>query len=211
MPTSAGTRGPWLARKNSTSPARRGCTDGNATVTERKQPQAPATPGFEGRSIRLPRYDLQPVAQGLTRLLRAQQLPIRGDARVHPEVHPQLRFVVRDQQHRDWNATYDLASGKLGGQLSESSRDEAVIELFEAIHKQHHYPPHTDATSYWAMFADLTALTLIVWAGTGIAMWWQMRKLRRSGALIIAVAIGVSGLILASTARELRSAPAEER
>ena len=98
--------------------------------------------------------------------------------------------------------------------MSKSSRyraqNEAVIELFESIHKQHHYPPHTDATSYWALFADLTALTRIVWASTGIVMWWQMRKLRRSGAVIVALAIAVSTLIVANTARELRSAPTED-
>ncbi len=59
----------------------------------------------------------------------------------------------------------------------------------------------------WAVLVDALALLLGYWAISGLLMWWQMRSLRRSGALVLALGVlSALGLGL-SMAALLRSGP----
>jgi hypothetical protein len=178
-------------------------SEGSASITRRLEPKAPPAPPFVEAEVQVPGYDVAQLAQQLTPLLQAHGFESQGPLRAHPEVHPELMFRVRDAAGRDWNTVYDLTTGKLSGALSDAPRQSALIALFESIHKQHHYPPHASATSWWALFADLTAATLIVWALTGLFMWWQLKRTRRTGAVVVALSLVSSVCVIGATAREL--------
>jgi hypothetical protein len=182
-------------------------SDGSATITERPDP-APATPTpFGDAEIKLAARDLQTLAQTLTPVLAAQHVETKGPLKPHPKVHPQLAFGMLDAGGKEWNVLYELGTGKLSGKPSAEHRSGAFVELLEAIHTQHHYPPHPSATRWWALFADLTAFTLIVWSLTGLVMWWQLRRLRLAGAVIIALAVGTSATVMLTTGAELSFTP----
>lgn len=182
-------------------------SDGSATITERPDPVAETPTPFADAEVKLPTRDLQALAQNLTPVLAAQHIDTTGPLTPHPKVHPQLAFRLLDGSGREWNALYDFGTGKLSGRPSAERRSGSFVQLLEAIHTQHHYPPHPSATWWWALFADLTAFTLIVWSLTGLVMWWQLRRLRLAGAVVIAVAVGTSAAVMLATGAELSFAP----
>ncbi len=185
-------------------------SEGSTTITERPmEPEDPELP-FGKDVIRLEEYDLAEVARRLNPLLAEQGIATMGPLRPHPEVHPEVRFVMLDAEGRAWNTVYDLSSGTLSGKPADAPAPGAFVELLEAIHTQHHYPPETGPTFWWALFADVTAVTLIVWALTGLLMWWQLKRLRRAGAVVVAFAVVLAGVVMVSTAREIRFAPGAE-
>jgi hypothetical protein len=115
-----------------------------------------------------------------------------------------------DPRGQEWNVLYDFGSGKLAGKPTAAPHPGAFVELLESLHKQHHYPPHGGATRFWALFADLTALTLLIWATTGIVMWWQMRRLRVAGAVVLVLAVAVGASVMFSTGAELSFTPTSD-
>ncbi len=178
-------------------------SDGDATLTERPDPARVARVPFDGQRLALDDYDLAKLADRLSPLLRDPRLAVEGPLRPHPEIHPELRFGMSSRDGRPWNVVYDLSTGELSGTPRGASNRGSLAELLESLHKQHHYPPHADATSVWALFADLTAATLILWSLSGLVMWWQMKRLRRAGAIVIAIAIALSLTVVSRTAREV--------
>jgi hypothetical protein len=184
--------------------------DGSATLTHRPDPVQPAQAPFAQQTIELESYAVSRLAERLTPILKQEGIDSKSGFRPHPEVHPALHFRMTDAGGQEWNVVYDLSSGELAGRPSAEPPKETLIELLESLHTQHHYPPHPDATTYWAMFADLTALTLITWALTGLVMWWQLRRLRRVGAVVLVAALGLASTVIVSTAREIRFGPAAQ-
>ncbi len=182
-------------------------SEGSATITERPDPPAPEPTPFADVEVRLPERDLKLLARKLDPLLASQGVATQGPLAPNPKTHPQLAFRLLDGGGREWNVLYDLGSGKLSGKPTAAPRAGAFVELLEALHMQHHYPPHGGATRFWALFADLTALTLLVWAMTGIVMWWQMRRLRAAGAVVVAVALVLGASVMLSTGAELSFTP----
>lgn len=181
-------------------------SDGSTTVTEHVQSPQEADAPFAGQ-FELDAFDTRALAQRLAPLLHATGAPATGSLRVHPRAHPTVRFVLLDAQGKRWNAVYDLSDGSLVGKPSESTPAGALIERLEAVHTQHHYPAFRNVTSFWALCADITALTLIVWAVTGLSMWWQMRNLRKGGLVVIALAVLGATCIVLGTMRHLEFAP----
>lgn len=45
------------------------------------------------------------------------------------------------------------------------------------LHKTHRHPVEMGPSFWWVLLADLTGISLILWAFTGLATWWQMKKL----------------------------------
>lgn len=173
-------------------------TDGSATITQRSAPPTlPADP-LAGVTLSLAGANLIELSQQLEPLVGATTGPLRP----HPEARPELQLELRDEKNRAWTAAYNLSTGKMRATPAHQRR-HSLTELLESVHRQHHYPPEGGATWFWALVADATALTLILWAITGIVMWWQLRRLRKAGMAVLMVAVGLSVAILTSTLREV--------
>lgn len=191
-----------------------GLDRGAAVLTQRPPaPQSSATP-FEGQEVRLPGYSMADVAERLQPLHDKLGIATSGPLKPHPTVHPELRFTMHDRSGTTYNVVYDLTTGKLDGRRRDEARRGPLVEVLESLHKQHHYPASFGPTFFWALFADLTALTLVIWAVTGLIMWWQLRKLRVVGAAFLITAAILATLVMGSTAAELtfgpEGAPAEK-
>lgn len=176
---------------------------GSATLTERPSPPAPPKPPFAGAEVRLDGYDLEELARRLSPVLAAHGIETQGDLAPRGKSSPEVRFRLVDGQGVTWNVVYDLATGKLSGREASAAPQRTWAEALEAIHKQHHFPPHQDITFWWALLADATAITLILWALSGLVMWWQLRRLRKAGAVVIAVALTLATVMITGVHREL--------
>jgi len=176
---------------------------GWTVFTNRTVPGALENPPFADAQVTLPEYSLSALAPALGMLAESKGVALSGPFKPHPTVHPEVRLVVQDGEGRNWNVVYDMVSGGLSGRLHDASRGESLVELLESIHKQHHFPPQRTASFVWALLADLTAITLLLWAVTGLIMWWQMKKLRQAGWVVLLLSLLVAGGVFASTVAEL--------
>jgi hypothetical protein len=143
---------------------------------------------------------LETRMQGVSKALAAEGM---GPLRAHPKVHPELRFSLRDAQGQRLLVACDLATGTLRVRPADRASALPWVELLGQLHTQHHFPMHFGPTFWWALFADLTGLTLVLWALTGLLMWWQMKPSRVIGSVAVALALGLVSWIMVRTADDL--------
>ncbi|MBO6933480.1 MAG: hypothetical protein JJ863_00845 [Deltaproteobacteria bacterium] len=181
-------------------------------------------PAFAG-TLELPERQLAALEPKLAGLMPALEVETDGPPRRHPRIAPTLRFRMTDAGGTRWNVTYHLGSGQLDGRPTDESPDLSLHDLLGAMHKTHHFPPRLGPTTFWALFADLTGIVLVIWALTGLLMWVQIKKARVVGTVVVSVGLLVSAWTMLATHEELRfpnvrpegpggppppSAPAEE-
>jgi hypothetical protein len=162
-------------------------------------PHAP----FAGKLAKPP-IRLDELSMQLSPLLPSLGIPESDAQRLTLRTAPSLRFRMVDQAGQRWNVTYDLGSGRVDGRPSGRSPDLSLHDLLGAMHKTHHYPKELGPTTFWALLADLTGLTLVLWALTGIAMWWQLKRTRMLGLLALSAGLLVAALVMLGNHRELR-------
>jgi len=70
--------------------------------------------------------------------------------------------------------------------------------LMRRLHVTHGYGRSHWARVVWAVFVDIMSFAMVMWAITGIVMWWQKKSIRVPGGITLAVAFaGGTALILA--------------
>lgn len=158
---------------------------------------------FPARIVSLPEFSTQAVEQNVSGLLAARHLPARSELRRHPKIAPELRFRVRDAQQTSWNVTYDLGSGAVSGRRSDVTPALPLTQLLGRLHMTHHFPLKVGALWFWALFADLLGMTMVLWSITGLVMWWQMKPTRVIGAVALTTALGIAALVMGGTAQHL--------
>ena len=62
--------------------------------------------------------------------------------------------------------------------------------LMRRLHVTHGYNRAEWSRVIWAVFVDIMSFAMVMWAITGIAMWWQKKNLRFAGSIVVAVAFG---------------------
>jgi hypothetical protein len=173
---------------------------GRGVVLSRPDRSAPAAPF--ARTIAPGDTGLGELEPRLAALVPALELDARGP--LEARVAPSLRFRMLDDKGERWNVTYDLGSGSLDGRPSERAPDLSLHDLLGAMHKTHHFPARLGPTTFWALFADLTGLTLVVWGLTGLFMWWQIKRSRALGVAGVSLGLLLAAFTMLATDAELR-------
>jgi hypothetical protein len=177
--------------------------DGSAEVAFHP-PGQPATPApFAVPALDVPEYRMSAVEAQVKDALPGLGVAAAGPLRAHPQVGPELRFTIIDAAGARWQATYDVRTGAVDGRRVDGDSGVRFVELLEKLHTTHHYPVHGDITWLWALLADITGITLVIWALTGLVMWWQMKPSRVFGAVAIAVAVIAASVVMTRTASNL--------
>jgi hypothetical protein len=81
--------------------------------------------------------------------------------------------------------TYTPADSRLVIEKMEP-RAHALLERF---HRRRGYETGYTLDTAWAVTVDLTIAAMILWAASGLWMWWEMKATRRAGAVA-----GLAGL-----------------
>jgi hypothetical protein len=187
--------------------------DGSAKLSTRSTASsAPReTAPFAGASVPLPDHSLSTVEIQVAQLLPKLDVQAKTPLRANPRSAPEVRFRMADSKQRLWNVTYNLGSGRVDGRLAEASPGLGFNELLTRLHKTHHYPLSVGATWFWALFADLTAGMLMVWAVTGLFMWWQMKPTRVIGVVAVSIALGLGMAVIGGTLSDIQFGNEQKR
>ncbi|MBX3232456.1 MAG: PepSY domain-containing protein [Labilithrix sp.] len=175
--------------------------DGLVVVDTRPPKQKRTRPSFAGTKLPLADRSMTALESNMTGLLPSLGLEGTGPLRAHPKSRPEVRFGVRDRDGVLWNAAYDLSSGAVDAQRADAP-GARTMEVLADLHTTHRYPVHGGARTYWILFADVTACTLVFWALSGIAMWLQMKGRRAAGVVALSSGLLVAALVMTSTARD---------
>jgi len=73
-----------------------------------------------------------------------------------------------------------------GRQLVIEKAEPRANALLERFHRRRGYATGYALDNAWAMTVDLFVIAMVAWVLTGIWMWWEMKPVRRSGALAVA-------------------------
>lgn len=107
---------------------------------------------------------------------------------------PRLRFTLSvDGEH--WRVTYQPKSGALDYERL-ATREVSVKRVLARLHMTHGYPERFGAAWLHTFIVDLVVACLMLWCITGALMWWQMRRFRRIGLVVIGSALAASLWVL---------------
>ncbi len=86
--------------------------------------------------------------------------------------------IIRDQPVRPFRVTY------LGdtGTLRIERQNFGLTYFLEMLHRRRGYQQDYMGNDLWALVVDGVILTILIWAITGIWMWWSMLRTRKPGA-----------------------------
>lgn len=177
--------------------------NGHAVVTTRPEAVPAKTAPFAGLAVDPGAVSLDAMASDIEGLLPGLGLDAAEPLRAHPKIGPSVRFRVTDSSGRLFNVAYDLRHGAVQGRAVDTPSGYDLKSYLSRMHMTHHYPVQRNAGWWWALAADGLALTLVFWALSGLVMWWQMRALRRTGAIAVAVALVLGGVSFLSVAEEI--------
>ncbi|MCA9059577.1 MAG: hypothetical protein KDA85_13815 [Planctomycetaceae bacterium] len=121
-----------------------------------------------------------------------QSTGLRSARIISIDISP-LTFQISDEK-TIWNARYNAAEGSLTGQIaapSDTQKPSPPLRNFlTALHKTHGYPADEGQPGFWwAVCVDAMAAFMIFWAGSGILMWWQIRRTRIVGTAILLLSL----------------------
>lgn len=108
---------------------------------------------------------------------------------------PELTFIATIDG-RPWRVTYDAVNQK--PEFEELEEPEIrTSRILARLHMTHTYPADFGVAWMHAFVVDLTIICLIMWSITGVVMWWQLRRLRRIGWVVMLSGVVASIWMLA--------------
>ena len=110
------------------------------------------------------------------------------DARVRRR--PRIDLAVEDGSR--WDARVDL-DGEVDARPAADGGTSLRSQLLR-LHLQHGDPGFAGARFAWALIVDAMGVSMVLWAISGLVMWWSIKKTRRAGA--VALAGGLAGIAI---------------
>ena len=132
------------------------------------------------------------LAKKLEQILTKQGIE-PGNSRVQRV--PDLIFDLNSKD-TNYQVIYNLSNGNY--RIVDLNKRKFKINYFLTnIHQEHGYPISGFSIKWlWVFFADSLSILMIVWALSGIIMWFNMKKLLTIGTVLLAFSILVSIIIL---------------
>lgn len=94
--------------------------------------------------------------------------------------------------------TYVLRDGHVDitRQLGEDGM--SLRQFLLRLHTSHGQPPHWNGRMVWSVGVDVMAIAMVSWALTGICMWWQIKRVRITGGIVLVLSLSTAALLYLS-------------
>jgi hypothetical protein len=100
--------------------------------------------------------------------------------------------IQRDRPIGSYRITYEANPGTV---RVERQRFGAAYVL-EMLHRRRGFQQPFWANDLWGLIVDGVILSILLWAATGLWMWWEMVRTRRLGALFLGAGVAFFLLFL---------------
>lgn len=85
--------------------------------------------------------------------------------------------------------TYVLKDGHVDINRFTGQDGMPLRQFFLRMHTSHGQPPHWNARMFWSIAVDTMAIAMVSWSLTGIVMWWQIKRTRAMGIVVIILSL----------------------
>jgi hypothetical protein len=154
----------------------------------------PPTDLHDGEVLRLDDSPRERLARGVPALL--EKLGIEADS-VTIRNPPDLIFEI-EAEGRRWRTAYNLQTERVSIRPADDPANQLSNRRFlTGLHLAFGFPSTPGARWAWALIVDAMALSMVIWGGSGLMMWWQMKSLRRVGLLVMIVSL-IGSVLLAT-------------
>lgn len=139
-------------------------------------------PGYE--TIREETYALSTVNDENREMVAEQilhDLNMEGAFTARGNLDPGPLTILRHRPIRSYRITYDAPSDTLRVERQQFG----VTYFLEMLHRRRGYQQPFWTNDLWAFLVDGVIVSILVWAVTGLWMWWEMARARKLGALCL--------------------------
>jgi hypothetical protein len=154
---------------------------GSAYISTEQQPPEQRAP-FATRGLKVAGSLGERVKMGLPKALARQGMSAE-EAGI--AVGTDLVFFVETDE-RTWKANYSVQTGSLTGAPAEAADDLSLRGFLTQLHLTHGYATQGGIRWIWALCVDAMFASMVFWGVSGLLMFWQIKAVRRTGAVIIA-------------------------
>ncbi|MCA9060971.1 MAG: PepSY domain-containing protein [Planctomycetaceae bacterium] len=139
----------------------------------------------EIRTLQLP-DDPHPAAQAAAQTV-LRESGISAD-NVQPLGWTKLNFIA-SIDGSPARITYVLKDGHVDMNRFTGEDGMPLRQFLLRMHTSHGQPPTWNGRMYWSVIVDSMAIAMVTWALSGIFMWWQLKRTRLIGAVVIVMSI----------------------
>lgn len=94
--------------------------------------------------------------------------------------------------------TYVLRDGHVDITQFTGEDGNTFRHFFLRLHTSHGQPPHWNGRMIWSVFVDIMAIAMVSWGVTGLVMWWQIKRTRLVGGIVIGLSVATAALLYMS-------------
>ncbi len=85
--------------------------------------------------------------------------------------------------------TYVLRDGHVDVTQYDGSDGMSPRQFLLRLHTSHGQPPHWNFRMFWSLIVDTMAIAMLTWGVTGLVMWWQIKRTRFIGGVVILLSL----------------------
>jgi hypothetical protein len=116
-----------------------------------------------------------------------RDLDLEGAFGVQGNLEEGRMTITRFRPIGSYRITYESNPGMLRVERQRF----AMAYYLEMLHRRRGFQQPYVTNDLWAIFVDVVILAIILWAFTGVWMWWEMSKTRRLGAICLSAGVAL--------------------
>lgn len=127
--------------------------------------------------------------QSAQKILVASGIDFIGTPQPHGFTKLNFLATVNSEPAR---VTYVLKDGHVDITKYDGGPGMSLRGFFMRLHTSHGHSPNWTARMIWSLFVDAMACAMVGWGLTGLLMWWQIKRVRLVGGIVMAFSIIVA-------------------
>lgn len=96
------------------------------------------------------------------------------------------------------HVTYVLKDGHVDVTRYLGEDGMSPRHFFLRLHTTHGRSPHWNGRGGWSLLVDVMAIAMVIWSATGLLMWWQVKRTRAVGSVVILASLVTAAVLFAS-------------
>ncbi len=116
------------------------------------------------------------------------EVGIQSSTRAKPFAWTKLNFLASIDGDPA-RITYVLKDGHIDATKFSGQDGMSLRNFLLRMHTTHGQPPHWNGRMIWSLAVDTMAIAMVCWGLTGLFMWWQLKRTRLIGGVIIACSL----------------------
>ena len=139
---------------------------------------------------------LSPNPQEIARRSAKKMITDIGYSVNHPKPHgwTKLNFMA-NVDGQPARVTYVLKDGHVDVTAYDGQPGMTARGFLMRLHTTHGQSPSWTARMVWVVFADVMAIAMVSWGVTGLLMWWQIKRVRVIGGVVMICSVLVAAIM----------------